>query len=42
MCEVNGIIEQFKGMASLDYAAMANNLTRYIMVAAMVMPDMLD
>jgi len=42
MCDVAGIIDQFKSMASLDYAAVANNLTRYVMVAAIEMPDMLD
>jgi hypothetical protein len=42
MCEFDGIIEQFKLIAGLDYASIADNLSRQALVIAMEMPDGLD
>jgi len=42
MCDVASIVDQFKGMASLDYAALSNNLTREILVMALESPEMFD
>ena len=39
MCEVGMIVDQFKGMASLDWAAVADNLSREALVLFMEMPD---
>lgn len=39
MCEVNKIVDQIKGMAGLDYAAIADNASREILVLAMESPE---
>ena len=39
MCEVGSIINQFKGMASLDFAAVGDNLTRELMVIMVESPE---
>ena len=39
MCEVPLYIDQFKNMASLDYAEIANNLSREVMVLFIEMPE---
>lgn len=38
MCDVNTVVNQFKQMASLDWAAMANHLTREILVLSIDLP----
>ena len=38
MCDINGIIDQTKSMFSLDYSAMANHLTREVLVLALDLP----
>lgn len=38
MCDVNGLIDQAKSMASLDYAALANHLGRETLVLALELP----
>ena len=38
MCEVGMIVDQFKGMASLDWAAVADNMSREALVLFMEMP----
>lgn len=42
MCDVNTIVNQFKQMASLDFSAMANHLTREILVLAIDLPKDLE
>lgn len=42
MCDINGIIDQFKSMASLDYASMANHLGRETLVLALDLPKSLS
>ena len=42
MCEVGMIVDQFKGMASLDWAAVADNMSREALVLFMEMPDATD
>lgn len=39
MCQVATIVDQFKGMASLDYASMSNTLTRELLVIALESPE---
>ena len=39
MCKCSNIVDQFKGMASLDYASMSNTLTREILVIALEGPE---
>ena len=39
MCEVGSIINQFKGMASMDFAAVGDNLTRELMVIMVESPE---
>jgi len=39
MCQVATIVDQFKGMASLDYASASNTLTREILVIATESPE---
>ena len=39
MCEIPLYIDQFKNMASLDYAEISNNLSREILVIAIEMPE---
>lgn len=39
MCEVNRIVDQVKAMAGLDYAALADNASREILVLAMESPE---
>ena len=39
MCEFNSVMNQFKGMAGLDYSSMADNLTREAMVIFMDSPE---
>ena len=38
MCEIGGILDQVKGMAGLDYAAIGDNLTRELLVLAVEQP----
>ena len=38
MCEVGMIVDQFKGMASLDWAAVADNISREALVLVMETP----
>lgn len=42
MCEVGKIIDQFRAMASLDYAALADTLTREVLVTVVEMPGAFD
>ena len=39
MCELGLILDQFAGMASLDYAAIGDNLTRYLGVLLIESPE---
>jgi len=39
MCEIPLYIDQFKNMASLDYASISDNLTREILVIMLEMPE---
>ena len=39
MCQVATIVDQYKGMASLDYASMSNTLTRELLVIALESPE---
>ena len=39
MCEFNGIIDQAKQMASLDWASVADNASRQLLVIVVDMPD---
>jgi len=42
MCEVGKIIDQAKAMAGLDYAALADTLTREALVTIVEMPGAFD
>ena len=39
MCEVGLILDQFKSMASLDYASIGDNMTRYLGVLMIESPE---
>jgi len=39
MCEVGAILNQYKGMASGDWAAVSDNLTRELLVIAVESPE---
>ena len=39
MCEFGNILDQFKQMASLDYASLSDNVVREFMVLAVEMPE---
>ena len=39
MCEIPLYIDQFKSMASLDYASISDNLTRELLVIMIEMPE---
>lgn len=41
MCDINSIVDQFKSMASLDWSAMANHLTREVLVLSLDLPETL-
>ena len=42
MCEFGTILDQFKLMASLDYASLADNVTRMVSTLAITMPETFD
>ena len=39
MCEIPLYIDQYKSMASLDYASISDNLTRELLVIMIEMPE---
>lgn len=39
MCEIGSILDQVKNMASLDWAAIGDNLTRELLVLAVETPE---